>query len=45
VHLHGAAADALLAARGGPIGITGAEVIEAARELLNRAIYRDVPKP
>jgi hydroxyethylthiazole kinase-like uncharacterized protein yjeF len=43
VYLHGAAADALLAEHGGPIGITGTEVIEAARELLNRAIYRDPP--
>jgi hydroxyethylthiazole kinase-like uncharacterized protein yjeF len=44
VHLHGAAADALLAPRGGPIGMTGAEVIDAACQLLNRAIYGDVPK-
>jgi hypothetical protein len=42
--LHGAAADALLAPRGGPIGMTGAEVIDAACQLLNRAIYGDVPK-
>ena len=41
VHLHGAAADALLPEHGGPIGMTGAEVIAAARVLLNRAVYRD----
>jgi hydroxyethylthiazole kinase-like uncharacterized protein yjeF len=44
VHLHGAAADAVLAAHGGPIGMTGAEVIDAARDLLNRAIYGEPPK-
>jgi hydroxyethylthiazole kinase-like uncharacterized protein yjeF len=44
VYLHGAAADALVAARGGPIGMTGAEVIEAARTLLNRAIYGEPPE-
>jgi hydroxyethylthiazole kinase-like uncharacterized protein yjeF len=44
VHLHGAAADGLLAAHGGPIGMTGAEIIEAARQLLNRAIYGDMDK-
>jgi hypothetical protein len=41
VHLHGAAADALLARHGGPIGMTGSEVTDAAREVLNRAIYAD----
>ncbi|HEU5282948.1 MAG TPA: NAD(P)H-hydrate dehydratase [Burkholderiales bacterium] len=45
VHLHGAAADAVLAAHGGPIGMTGAEIIDAARALLNRAIYGDGAKP
>jgi hydroxyethylthiazole kinase-like uncharacterized protein yjeF len=40
VHLHGAAADELLAARGGPLGMSGGELIQAARELLNRALYR-----
>jgi hydroxyethylthiazole kinase-like uncharacterized protein yjeF len=44
VYLHGAAADVLLSQHGGPIGITGTEVIEAARELLNRAIYRGSPE-
>jgi hydroxyethylthiazole kinase-like uncharacterized protein yjeF len=41
VHLHGAAADALWGEHGGPIGMTGTEVTDAARELLNRAIYAD----
>lgn len=36
VHLHGAAADSLVAAGSGPIGITAGEVIVAARSLLNR---------
>jgi hydroxyethylthiazole kinase-like uncharacterized protein yjeF len=45
VYLHGAAADALLAAHGGPIGMTGGEIIEAARALLNRALYGGPPKP
>jgi hydroxyethylthiazole kinase-like uncharacterized protein yjeF len=41
VHLHGAAADALLENQGGPIGMTGSEVTDAARALLNDAIYSD----
>jgi hypothetical protein len=36
VHLHGAAADSLVAGGTGPIGITASEVIAAARTLLNR---------
>jgi hydroxyethylthiazole kinase-like uncharacterized protein yjeF len=36
VHLHGAAADSLVAGGIGPIGITAGEVIAAARTLLNR---------
>jgi hydroxyethylthiazole kinase-like uncharacterized protein yjeF len=36
VHLHGAAADHLVADACGPIGITAAELIPAARKLLNR---------
>jgi NAD(P)H-hydrate repair Nnr-like enzyme with NAD(P)H-hydrate dehydratase domain len=36
VHLHGAAADALVAQHKGPVGITASEVILAARALLNR---------
>ncbi len=35
-YLHGAAADALVAAGAGPVGITASEVIEAARRLINR---------
>jgi hydroxyethylthiazole kinase-like uncharacterized protein yjeF len=38
VHLHGAAADALVRAGTGPIGLTASEVIDAARPLLNRWI-------
>ena len=38
VHLHGAAADALLEAHGGPVGMTASEIIDAARSLLNRWI-------
>ncbi|MDP2826109.1 MAG: NAD(P)H-hydrate dehydratase [Sulfuritalea sp.] len=36
VHLHGAAADALVAAGDGPVGIAAGELIPAARILLNR---------
>jgi NAD(P)H-hydrate repair Nnr-like enzyme with NAD(P)H-hydrate dehydratase domain len=35
VHLHGAAADALVAAGTGPAGLTAGEVIDAARALFN----------
>ncbi len=35
VHLHGAAADRLVASGVGPIGLTAGEVIDAARVLLN----------
>ncbi len=35
VHLHGAAADAVLQAHGGPIGMTASEITDAARSLLN----------
>ena len=35
VHLHGAAADRLVATGIGPIGLTAGEVIDAARQLLN----------
>jgi len=38
VHLHGAAADACVAAGQGPIGLTAGEVSRAARALLNRWI-------
>lgn len=40
VHLHGAAADALVAADTGPVGLTAGETIPAARALLNRWIAR-----
>ncbi|MGZ5165130.1 MAG: NAD(P)H-hydrate dehydratase [Burkholderiales bacterium] len=36
VYLHGAAADALVEAGTGPIGLTASEVIDAARDLVNR---------
>jgi ADP-dependent NAD(P)H-hydrate dehydratase / NAD(P)H-hydrate epimerase len=35
VHLHGAAADRLVAAGCGPVGLTAGEVIDAARRLFN----------
>jgi hydroxyethylthiazole kinase-like uncharacterized protein yjeF len=35
--LHGAAADALVAAGSGPVGITASEVIDSARAILNAA--------
>lgn len=35
VHLHGAAADRLVANGIGPIGLTAGEVIDAARQLFN----------
>lgn len=37
VHLHGLAADRLVAAGIGPVGLTASEVIDAARKLLNEA--------
>ena len=36
-YLHGAAADALVSAGSGPVGITASEVIDSARALLNAA--------
>ncbi len=36
VHLHGAAADALLERHGGPVGMTASEITDAARSLLNQ---------
>jgi hydroxyethylthiazole kinase-like uncharacterized protein yjeF len=41
VHLHGAAADHLYATQAGLIGMTGSELTDAARALLNRAIYAE----
>ncbi|MDP2821999.1 MAG: NAD(P)H-hydrate epimerase [Sulfuritalea sp.] len=38
VHLHGAAADALVARGIGPVGLAAGELIDAARALLNRWI-------
>lgn len=38
VHLHGAAADHLVGAGIGPVGLAASETIEAARTLLNKAI-------
>jgi hydroxyethylthiazole kinase-like uncharacterized protein yjeF len=40
VYLHGAAADELVAAGTGPVGITASEVIDRARVLLNRSLVR-----
>lgn len=40
VHLHGAAADALVASGIGPHGLTASEVAVAARDLLNQWIYK-----
>jgi hydroxyethylthiazole kinase-like uncharacterized protein yjeF len=37
-YLHGAAADALVAAGSGPVGITASEVIDSARLLMNAAL-------
>ena len=37
VHLHGLGADSLVAAGIGPAGLTASEVIDAARQILNRA--------
>jgi NAD(P)H-hydrate repair Nnr-like enzyme with NAD(P)H-hydrate dehydratase domain len=38
VHLHGAAADDLVARGIGPVGLTAGEVIDAARHCLNAAM-------
>jgi hydroxyethylthiazole kinase-like uncharacterized protein yjeF len=42
VHLHGDAADALVAAGVGPVGLTAGELIGAARAILNRAGHTPV---
>jgi len=39
VFLHGAAADALAERGVGPVGLTAGEVTDAARDLLNAAVY------
>jgi NAD(P)H-hydrate repair Nnr-like enzyme with NAD(P)H-hydrate dehydratase domain len=36
VYVHGAAADRLVAAGLGPVGLTASEVADSARDLLNR---------
>jgi hydroxyethylthiazole kinase-like uncharacterized protein yjeF len=36
VHMHGAAADALVSRGTGPVGLTAGEVIDAARAIVNR---------
>ena len=38
VHLHGAAADALVVEGIGPLGLTAGEVVDAARRVFNRWI-------
>ena len=40
VWLHGAAGDTVARANDGPLGLTASELIDAARSLLNRSIYR-----
>jgi hypothetical protein len=35
VHLHGAAADALVSAGAGPVGLTAGELCDAARRVWN----------
>jgi NAD(P)H-hydrate repair Nnr-like enzyme with NAD(P)H-hydrate dehydratase domain len=37
VHLHGAAADALVTQGAGPAGLTAGETIDAARRIINNA--------
>jgi ADP-dependent NAD(P)H-hydrate dehydratase / NAD(P)H-hydrate epimerase len=41
VHLHGAAADALVAAGRGPIGLAAGELIDTGRDVLNRWVADD----
>ena len=38
VHLHGTAADALVAQGAGPIGLTASETISAAQRIVNESI-------
>jgi len=45
VHLHGAAADLLLARGIGPVGMGAAELPDAARELINQWIKEDFSTP
>jgi NAD(P)H-hydrate repair Nnr-like enzyme with NAD(P)H-hydrate dehydratase domain len=39
-HLHGAAADALVAAGIGPVGLTAGELVEPARRIWNEWLAR-----
>jgi hydroxyethylthiazole kinase-like uncharacterized protein yjeF len=41
VHLHGAAADALVAAGAGPVGLTAGELLDPARQLWNGWLKND----
>ncbi len=43
VYLHGVAADRLWQERSGPVGMTASEIIDAARAVLNEAIYQTRP--
>lgn len=43
VHLHGAAADRLVASGSGPVGLTAGEVIDAARQLFNEWVACKIP--
>lgn len=45
VHLHGAAADALVSQGTGPVGLTAGEVIDAARAVYNQWISRKSLEP
>jgi ADP-dependent NAD(P)H-hydrate dehydratase / NAD(P)H-hydrate epimerase len=44
VHVHGAAADALVKDGIGPVGLTASEVIERARALWNLWLGADQPR-
>ena len=44
VHLHGTAADRLVAAGIGPIGLTAGELIDAARHELNHWVANTAPQ-
>ena len=44
VHLHGAAADALVAQGIGPVGLTAGEVIESARRTWNSWLGANQPR-
>jgi NAD(P)H-hydrate repair Nnr-like enzyme with NAD(P)H-hydrate dehydratase domain len=44
VHLHGAAADALVSQGIGPVGLTAGEVIDAARAVYNQWVADSLSK-